>query len=116
MRQGRVVRRCALASGLLFVTIVLSFVPGSRASATPGLRAGSCFSYAYECVAGGYQATAATTGDWWAWRYYGEQGAGGIGTPPHNCTLYAAWGLQRTGWTIREGPGLTLGSGAPHSD
>ncbi|WP_345454067.1 CHAP domain-containing protein, partial [Nocardioides marinquilinus] len=30
---------------------------------------------------------------------YGEQGAGGIGTKtgPHNCTLYAAWRLQRNG-------------------
>ncbi len=75
----------------------LAIVDGT--SATPGLPSGSCRSYQYACVGGGYAASAATTGNGWAWRYYGEVGAGGIGTPsgPHNCTLYVAWRLQQNG-------------------
>jgi hypothetical protein len=73
------------------------------AHATNGWTGEHCQSAAYACVGGGYQATAATTGattgNSWAWRYYGEEGAKGIQTAsgPHNCTLYVAWRLQQNG-------------------
>ena len=53
--------------------------------------------------------------DNWAARYYGQDTKGGIGTPPHNCTLFAAWMLARNGlpdpghsWGYGDQWGVTL--------
>ena len=103
-------RHLRLATLAVAVLVAASVVSGlTTAYATPGLAAGSCKSSAYACTSGGYAATSGTTGNGWAWKYYGEQGAGGIGTAtgPHNCTLYAAWRLQQNGVTD---PGLAWGN------
>jgi surface antigen len=98
-RCGRLRTRAVAVLAVSLVCLPVIVGLGAVAQATPGLLPGYCRSYAYACVDGGYAATAATTGNGWAWKYYGEQGAGGIQTPsgPHNCTLYVAWRLQRAG-------------------
>lgn len=44
---------------------------------------------------GGYDSS--TMNKNWATKYYGDAAARGIGYPPHNCTLYAAWMLAQHG-------------------
>jgi surface antigen len=74
-----------------------------------------CKSSGYACTIDGYNAT--TINDGWAAKYYGSDTKGGIGTPPHNCTLFAAWMLARNGlpdpgrsWGYADQWGLTLAS------
>ena len=65
------------------------------AMADPVGAATGCKGVLYQCTLDGYNAT--TMNDNWAARYYGADTKGGIGTPPHNCTLFAAWMLARNG-------------------
>ena len=92
------VRRLGFSLMAAAFFVLIGLLPASPAQATPGFIGDHCSSLAYACVQGGYEATAATTGDGWAWKYYG-QGATDITTPsgPHNCTLYAAWRLEQAG-------------------
>jgi surface antigen len=94
------------AAAVLIALVAASFAVVMGATASPALATTGwtgtgqpCQSSAYDCVDGGYQATAATTGNSWAWNDYGEVGADGIQTTagPHNCTLYVAWRLQTSG-------------------
>ena len=55
-----------------------------------------CKSASYACTSGGYTArTAAHSG--WAWRFYGGSIPHYNAYGPHNCTLYAAFRLERQG-------------------
>ena len=65
------------------------------AASDPAGAATGCTSTLYRCTLDGYNAT--TMNDSWAAKYYGTDTKGGIGTPPHNCTLFAAWMLARNG-------------------
>lgn len=94
--------------GALFVTTVL--MPVNLAHAATG-----CKSAAYRCVIDGYNATSMNSN--WAFKYYGSSTKGGIGTPPHNCTLYAAWMLAHNGladpghsWGYADQWGQSLGA------
>jgi len=96
-QQGRVdsrIGRVALALAVVATGIVLITTPYSSAPAGASLNSG-CKDSGYSCVEGGYNAS--TMNNNWATRYYGAAAAGGIGNPPHNCTLYAAWMLARNG-------------------
>jgi surface antigen len=80
-----------LRLGLSATFVSLMFVnhAGAATAAT------SCKSGGYVCTIDGYNASTMTSS--WAARYYGSDTKDGIGTPPHNCTLYAAWMLDRNG-------------------
>jgi len=100
----------ALLRGALVVAFVLTafVVKSNVASASTG-----CKSSLYACTIDGYNAT--TMNDSWAARYYGSDTKDGIGTPPHNCTLFAAWMLAHNGlpdpghaWGYADQWGLTL--------
>jgi surface antigen len=72
-----------------------------------------CKSSGYACTIDGY--SAATMNNSWAAKYYGSDTKGGIGTPPHNCTMFAAWMLAHNGlpdpgrsWGYANQWGLTL--------
>jgi surface antigen len=80
----------------------------------------SCKSTGYSCVLRGYNAT--TMNNNWAALYYGTDTKGGIGTPPHNCTLYAAWMLAHNGlanpghsWGYADQWGRTLAAQTNHT-
>lgn len=97
--------RLGLAAAFVLVTVATQV---SGASASSG-----CKSSGYACTLDGY--TAATMTDNWATQYYGSDTKGGIGTPPHNCTLYAAWMLAHNGlpdpgrsWGYADQWGFTL--------
>jgi len=103
-------------SSLLRLGLVATFVLAvgviriNAASASSG-----CKSSGYACTIDGYNAT--TMNDSWAARYYGSDTKDGIGTPPHNCTLFAAWMLARNGlpdpgrsWGYADQWGFTLAS------
>jgi surface antigen len=100
-----------LRLGLVVAFVLTAFVVKSNfASASTG-----CKSSGYACTIDGYDATTMTNG--WAARYYGSDTKDGIGTPPHNCTLFAAWMLARNGlpdpgraWGYADQWGLTLAS------
>ncbi|WP_396349620.1 CHAP domain-containing protein [Geodermatophilus sp. DSM 44513] len=103
-RAGTLLRRVGLLRQLVvslaaLAVVLIGVILAPIAQGTTGFIGSYCHDRGYACVTGGYAATAASTGNSWAWRYYGEQGAGGIGTPsgPHNCTLYVAWRLQQAG-------------------
>ncbi|KQY59770.1 hypothetical protein ASD11_09540 [Aeromicrobium sp. Root495] len=96
-RTSRSYRLRVLAALSLVLTLATAVQTAPPAAATPGFEPGYCRRSDYDCVGGGYAATAASTGDSWAWRLYGTPGAGDLGSPPHNCTLYAAWRLQQVG-------------------
>jgi surface antigen len=90
--------------------LALGVIPSTTASASSG-----CKSSAYACTIDGYNAT--TMLNSWAAKYYGSDTKGGIGTPPHNCTLFAAWMLAHNGlpdpgraWGYANQWGLTLAS------
>lgn len=98
------------------LTLVASFVLGAFAveSNTAGASSG-CKSSGYVCTIDGYSATTMNAN--WAAKYYGSDTKGGIGTPPHNCTLFAAWMLAHNGlsdpghsWGYANQWGLTLAS------
>jgi surface antigen len=80
----------------------------------------ACKSAGYSCALDGYNAT--TMNDNWAAQYYGSGTKGGIGTPPHNCTLYAAWMLAHNGlanpghsWGYADQWGRTLAADTNHT-
>jgi surface antigen len=75
---------CAVVVSLIFVAHA-----GTATAAT------GCKSDGYACTIDGYNATTMTSN--WAAKYYGSDTKGGIGTPPHNCTLFAAWMLAHNG-------------------
>lgn len=106
----------ASTSVLLRLGLVASFVLGvfvihsNVASASSG-----CKSTGYVCTIDDYNAT--TMNENWAAKYYGSDTKGGIGTPPHNCTLFAAWMLAHNGladpghaWGYADQWGVTLAS------
>ena len=96
--------RAALTLAAVAAGIALIATPYSSAPAGASLSSG-CKDSGYSCVEGGYNAS--TMNNNWATRYYGAAAAGGIGDPPHNCTLYAAWMLARNGMGD---PGRTWGN------
>ena len=67
----------------------------SLATSVPAAADTGCKSALYVCTIDGYSAT--TMNHNWAAKYYGANTKGGIGTPAHNCTLFAAWMLARNG-------------------
>ncbi|MEO9180916.1 MAG: CHAP domain-containing protein [Acidimicrobiales bacterium] len=86
-----VARRAALLStSLVAVASLLINTAGTTAGAATG-----CMSFGYSCTIDGYNATSMNNS--WAAKYYGSDTTGGIGTPPHNCTLFAAWMLAHNG-------------------
>ena len=72
-----------------FVLLLFTMQSASASAAT------GCKSGLYACTIDGYNATTMT--DNWAAKYYGSDTKDGIGTPPHNCTLFAAWMLAHNG-------------------
>ncbi len=93
-------RAIALAAALAF-----GLASPAGASGAAPVPASACFSYGYACTIDGYNAV--TMNDNWAAKYYGPGALGGIGHPPHNCTLFAAWMLAREGVPD---PGRTWGN------
>src|ERR1700683_3391979 len=111
-RTPGTVLRLALAATFIFTLIVTE---SSAANASVG-----CKSSGYSCTIDGYNATTMT--DNWAAKYYGSDTKGGIGTPPHNCTLFAAWMLAHNGlpdpgraWGYADQWGITLASETNHT-
>jgi surface antigen len=101
----------------LATTFVLTFfiTQSTVASASTG-----CKSAGYACTIDGYNAT--TMNNSWAAHYYGQDTKGGIGTPPHNCTMFAAWMLAHNGlpdpghsWGYANQWGFTLASDTNHT-
>jgi surface antigen len=96
--HGLRAQRVRITRSALIVTSVVALMLSFDAATPVNARGSSyyaCQSTGYSCVLDGYNAT--TMNDNWAARYYGEDTKGGIGTPPHNCTLYAAWMLAHNG-------------------
>jgi len=91
-RRSVAQRAALLSTSLVAVASLLITGTGSVAGAASG-----CKSFAYTCTIDGYNAT--TMNNSWAAKYYGSDTKGGIGTPPHNCTLFAAWMLAHNGLT-----------------
>jgi surface antigen len=97
--------RIALAATFF---MALAVTQSGAASAASG-----CKSRGYACTIDGYNATAMNNS--WAAQYYGSDTKGGIGSPPHNCTLFAAWMLEHNGladpgraWGYADQWGFTL--------
>jgi surface antigen len=89
-------------------------------SSLAGAISAGCKSVGYACTIDGYNAT--TMNNSWAARYYGSDTKGGIGTPPHNCTLFAAWMLAHNGlpdpghaWGYADQWGVTLAAETNHT-
>ena len=92
--------RVVLVTSLVLVATMVAVTGAPHpAGATYG-----CQISGYGCAIGGYDAS--TMNDNWATKYYGPSSRGGIGNPPHNCTLYAAWMLAHNGLVD---PGHTWG-------
>jgi len=113
--------RVAAAPTMLRLALVASFVlsvfitDGGDASAASG-----CKSSGYACTIDGYDAS--TMNNSWAAKYYGSDTKGGIGTPPHNCTMFAAWMLAHNGlpdpgrsWGYANQWGFTLSAETNHT-
>jgi surface antigen len=106
---------------LLRLALAFSFVLGFVATASNVASASAgCKSSGYACTIDGYNATTMTNG--WAAKYYGSDTKGGIGTPPHNCTLFAAWMLAHNGlpdpgraWGYANQWGVTLAAETNHT-
>jgi surface antigen len=92
--------RSVLVTPVILATILVVVIAPARTASA----AFACQSVGYDCVIDGYNAT--TMNNNWATKYYGPGTAGGIGNPPHNCTLYAAWMLANNGFPD---PGRTWG-------
>lgn len=116
-QRVRITRVALVVASLLILLVSLDV-------ATPvSARAASyyaCKSAGYSCVLDGYNAT--TMNDNWAAQFYGADTKGGIGTPPHNCTLYAAWMLAHNGlanpghsWGYADQWGRTLAAQTNHT-
>jgi surface antigen len=95
--------------------LTLTVTQSSAASASSG-----CKSHGYACTIDGYNPT--TMNNSWAARYYGSDTKGGIGTPPHNCTMFAAWMLAHNGlpdpgrtWGYANQWGFTLAAETNHT-
>jgi surface antigen len=113
--------RVKLPLSVLRLTLATTFVLALAVteSATANAAYG-CKSSGYACTIDGYDATTMT--DNWAARYYGSDTKGGIGTPPHNCTLFAAWMLAHNGlpdpgraWGYGDQWGVTLAADTNHT-
>jgi surface antigen len=109
-RTPRVNSASALLRFALSAAFVMSIAITQSSAAS---AASSCKSTGYACTIDGYNAT--TMNDSWAAQYYGSDTKGGIGTPPHNCTLFAAWMLAHNGlpdpgraWGYANQWGITL--------
>jgi surface antigen len=90
-RWVRITHLALLVTSLFALTSsLIALAPSTLAGAATG-----CKSFGYACTIDGYSATTMT--DNWAAQYYGADTKGGIGTPPHNCTLFAAWMLAHNG-------------------
>ena len=89
-RRNVAQRAALLSASLVAVASLLITASSSIAGAASG-----CTSFGYACTIDGYNATTMNNG--WAAKYYGSDTKGGIGTPPHNCTLFAAWMLAHNG-------------------
>ena len=113
--------RVAAAPTMLRLALVASFVlsvfitDSGVASAASG-----CRSSGYACTIDGYDAS--TMNNSWAAKYYGSDTKGGIGTPPHNCTMFAAWMLAHNGlpdpgrsWGYANQWGFTLSAETNHT-
>ncbi|MGD0852727.1 MAG: CHAP domain-containing protein [Acidimicrobiales bacterium] len=101
----------------LAVTFVLGVVVTEAGTASASYL---CKSSGYACTIDGYSATTMTNN--WAAKYYGSDTKGGIGSPPHNCTLFAAWMLARNGlpdpgrsWGYGDQWGVTLAADTNHT-
>src|ERR1700677_4147547 len=104
--------RLALAASFVLAVFVTDSNVASAAS--------GCKSTGYVCTIGGYNAS--TMNNSWAAKYYGSDTKGGIGTPPHNCTMYAAWMLAHNGlpdpgrsWGYADQWGFTLSAETNHT-
>ena len=121
--HGLRAQRVRITRLALVVTSVLGSVLSLDVVTPVSARASSyyaCKSPGYACVIDGYNAT--SMNDNWAAKYYGEDTKGGIGTPPHNCTLYAAWMLAHNGladpghsWGYADQWGRALASQTNHT-
>jgi surface antigen len=115
--------RARIARLALVVTSLLALLTSLDAVTPVNAHAASyyaCKSSGYSCVIDGYNAT--TMNDNWAAQFYGADTKGGIGTPPHNCTLYAAWMLAHNGlanpghtWGYADQWGRTLAAETNHT-
>jgi surface antigen len=117
IRAPRVATTPCLLRLALATTFVLAL--GVTSSSVAGASSG-CKSSGYACTIDGYNAT--TMNDSWAARYYGSDTKGGIGSPPHNCTLFAAWMLAHNGladpghaWGYANQWGYTLAADTNHT-
>ena len=106
--------RLALAFSFVFALVVTD---ADVASASSGY---ACKSSGYTCTIDGYNAS--TMNNSWAAKYYGSDTKGGIGTPPHNCTMFAAWMLAHNGladpgrsWGYADQWGFTLSAETNHT-
>ncbi len=89
--QVRVSPSATVVAVLLLLASLVVRTPAALAD--PAVTVTNCKSYAYECTPG---YTGANAAGGWAWTRYG----GSYATTPtgyHNCTLYAAWRLQKNG-------------------
>ncbi len=89
-RRSIAQRATLLCASLVAIAPLLISGIGTTAGAASG-----CKSFGYSCTIDGYNATSMNNS--WAAKYYGSDTKGGIGTPPHNCTLFAAWMLAHNG-------------------
>jgi surface antigen len=80
--------KCGIALLLIAVSVV---APGSPPSTSASQT--DCKSYAYDCTP---DYTASNSAGSWMWTYYGGHWAE-TPTGYHNCTLYVAWRLARSG-------------------
>ena len=106
-------RRTGLRAVLVAPLVLVSMMVAVTGAALPAGATYRCQSVDYSCAIGGYSAS--TMNNNWATKYYGPLTTGGIGSPPHNCTLYAAWMLAHNGladpgrtWGYASQWGLTL--------
>jgi len=113
----RITRMALVVTSLLALLISLDVATPVSAHAASYY---ACKSAGYSCVLDGYNAT--TMNNNWSAQYYGADTKGGIGTPPHNCTLYAAWMLAHNGlanpghsWGYADQWGRTLAAQTNHT-
>ena len=111
--SGSTALRVALAAAFV---LTLGVTTSGVATATSA----GCKSSGYACTIDGYNATSMNNS--WSAKYYGSDTKGGIGTPPHNCTLFAAWMLAHNGladpgrsWGYADQWGFTLAPDTNHT-
>jgi surface antigen len=113
--------RIAGSPGILRLALAASFVMAVFVTDSNVAGAASgCKSTGYACTIDGYSAT--TMNNSWAAKYYGSDTKGGIGSPPHNCTMFAAWMLAHNGlpdpgrsWGYADQWGFTLSAETNHT-